>query len=230
MKPWYNTWLLKSFPDRDAITREDLKMHPSSIYPRPLAAFRLRHKEIIIPDQRLHEGDKSQPINAAKGSMRVDLNEALLDIARPRLFCPKQCSKYKACLWEYMDEVILTKLWPFSVQHREAIQSVLDSTGMTKWTYRPVAGACMSCVDRLGGAHVKRARYDVANCWTGMCLDCVNLSMDQAGTKYAAYFSKDKPCGYDGGCRLRYARNEWYHAFMGPQEAMAKYREDRRDM
>ena len=166
-------------------------------------------------------------INAARGSMRRELNEALLDIARPESFCPKKCKRRAECYIAYMEEVTLTKLWPFSTQHRVPIQTVLDSAGMTNWTHKKILDSCLDCFRCLKGDHVIKARVDVGKYWQGMCLNCVGLSLDAAVTKYVDYFNKDQPDAWQIGCDFEHGRNEWYFSFMGPQDAMVKHQESK---
>ncbi|KAL2061642.1 hypothetical protein VTL71DRAFT_7019 [Oculimacula yallundae] len=169
----------------------------------------------------------SDQISAAKGSMRGDLNEALLDIACPKIFCPHKCRMATEAYWQYMSEVTLTKLWPVSIQYREAIQTMLDSIGMTNWTRRRVPGACRDCCRRLDGFHVREARRKGASYWTGMCLGCVKLSLTGADTGYSAFFAKDERGNHDDGCKMSHGRNEWYHSFMGPSEVYFKYKDEK---
>ncbi|KAK0118263.1 hypothetical protein ONS95_012564 [Cadophora gregata] len=243
MEPWYNKWFQQSYPNRHSIALSDLKMLLFPSY--TIGSWRhfayVTKQSSYLATGFMKEDNPSRydglhtpsrvldQINAARGSMRRELNEALLDIACPDNFCLRKCKKRAECYITYMEEVTLTKLWPFSTQHRIPIQTVLDSPGMTNWTHKKILDSCMDCFRRLKGDHVHEAREKVEKYWEGMCLDCVKLSLDKAGTRYAAYFSKDKSERWGAGCQVFHGRNEWYFSFMGSQDVMVQHQEDRGD-
>ncbi|PVH83318.1 hypothetical protein DL98DRAFT_585607 [Cadophora sp. DSE1049] len=240
MQNWYDIWFEKSFGSGYRLDYDDLReyLFPSyvlnryrqfAMVTRKLSYLGRGHIEERNPTYYRHLHVPARvidQINAAKGSMRCRLNEALLDCARPMTFCPKQCPKNAEALRTYLDGVSSTRIWPFSNQHRVAIQTTIDSPGLVNWTYKKVIGACNACDRHLRGYHVETARERTEDYWDGLCLDCMNKSKTKTGSVHSDYWLHNSLRTWSRGCRLTgHSRNTWYHSFMGRHEEMEDYLE-----
>ncbi|KAG4435255.1 hypothetical protein IFR05_009251 [Cadophora sp. M221] len=144
MQGWYDSWFTQSFGIGNSLDYDDLRENLFSSYAlnryrqfamvtRKMSYLGRGHIEEHNPTHYRHLHVPARiidQINAAKGSMRSRLNEALLDCARPMTFCPKQCPKNAESLRTYLDSVSSTRIWPFSTQHWLAIQTLIDSPGL----------------------------------------------------------------------------------------------------
>ncbi|KAH6716779.1 hypothetical protein BKA61DRAFT_671250 [Leptodontidium sp. MPI-SDFR-AT-0119] len=244
MQGWYDTWFGQSFGSGHSLDYDDLREHlfPSyalnryrqfAMVTRKLSYLGRGHIEEHNPTHYRHLHVPARvidQINAAKGSMRSRLNEALLDCARPKTFCPQQCSKNAESLRTYLDGVSATRIWPFSTQHRVAIQTIIDSPGLVNWTYTKVIGACITCERHLRGHHVTKAKERIEDYWNGLSLDCMNNSKTKTGSIHEDYWLHNSLHQWSKGCRLAgHSRNTWYHSFMGRHEVMEDYLEKQRN-
>lgn len=165
-------------------------------------------------------------INAAKGSMRSRILQALFNPTEPKKFCEKNCPARDHCITAYLEAVQATDIWPLHKQHTKSIQQIIDSPGFVAWKCRKPEGACTDCLGQLEGDHVDEIRGKTMTYWEGLCLDCMDLSQPKTTSLHDDYWSHNLFKEWSRGCRLKHTRNTWYHSFMGRPEIMDQYQKD----
>lgn len=137
-------------------------------------------------------------------------------------FCSESCEVHEKCLKAYIVAICDTKIWPLEDLTRKSNREILDSRGFITWSPEKPKGACLSCLGRLNGYHIRRTRKLVLEYWEGLCLDCMSSSKTKTGTRDGDYWNHNHldPNTWDSYCRINHGRNTWYFSFMGRKEHM----------
>ncbi|KAH8790311.1 hypothetical protein BGZ57DRAFT_949622 [Hyaloscypha finlandica] len=231
LNPWFATYWTRL--DKKNLEIDDLKelLYPAQALDHPaafayitktLAHICAGHIEEENPSRhwQLHvEGRVIQQINAAKGSMRKEIIKAL--------FAPLdescRCSVKEKSLWEYIEGVKMTKIWPLHTVHTRSNHTIIDSPGFVQWKCVIPEGACLSCTTKLRGAHISKIRSKILNYWEGLCLDCMSISTPKTGDIDKDYWMHNMNEEWGRGCRIQHKRNTWYFSFMGRPSIMSSF-------
>ena len=159
--------------------------------------------------------------------MRIQIIKGLFDPLNN--FCPIGCPAKKDCLWEYVEAVKRTGIWPLDTMHNRSNESIIESTGMIRWKCDIPEGACSTCTAKVRGDHISELRSRIINYWQGLCLGCMDDSNPKTGEIDADYWLHNDLRKWDSGCRIRHHRNTWYFSFMGRPEIMNAFTREQQE-
>jgi hypothetical protein len=145
-------------------------------------------------------------------------------------FCSTNCSMKEKSLWAYVEAVRTTNIWPLETMHKKSNKDIVDSPGFVNWTCTIPEGACMSCVEKLRGDHIKKTRIEILKYWHGLCLDCMDITSPKTGDLHTDYWIHGKEeQDYSENCRISHSRNTWYFSFMGRPEIMSSFLREQKE-
>ncbi|KUJ21789.1 uncharacterized protein LY89DRAFT_608287, partial [Mollisia scopiformis] len=161
-------------------------------------------------------------INAARGSVKMKLHEALYI---NRVFLNASCDCRKEGLFAYETALDKTGVWPLEeVLHgRNSISLQRVLSGMRKFEYEPPNDYCELCSEDFGASTVTRAINIAQSNFDGLCLDCIDnphsRDWDIEYTKHHSFkLIKAKHIEWDMGCRVKHEEPSWYFSWIARKQ------------